>query len=218
MNKKITIFGAGFVGFSLAVLFSSKHQVCLLDPNQKKILMINSGQSPIPDEDIQNYINENDLDIEASSDPKNLNSNSDFYIIATPTDFDESKNTFDISSVESCIDSVIKTGTKSPIIIKSTVPIGFTEKMNQQFSTSQIIFSPEFLREGHALHDNLYPSRIIAGGNSPQIDRFTSLLKSIALEKNTEVLTMRSDEAEAVKLLSKFYLALRVSFFNELDT
>jgi UDPglucose 6-dehydrogenase len=218
MNKKITIFGAGYVGFSLAVLLSSKHHVCLLDPNQKKISMINNQKSPIDDTDIQNYIDKNDLDLIASSDFENIGNNSDFYIIATPTDFNEYRNTFDISSVENCINSVIKTGTKSLIIIKSTVPIGFTEQMNKKFFTDQIIFSPEFLREGHALHDNLHPSRIIAGGNSSQIDTFTSLLKNIALEKNTESLTMRSDEAEAVKLFSNSYLALRVSFFNELDT
>lgn len=218
MSKKITIFGAGFVGFSLSVLLSAKHQVTIFDIDQEKVKKINQNLSPIDEEGIQKHLDNKKLNITASSDLHESIKEKDFYIIATPTDFDESKNKFNTKSVESCIDAIIKTCTNGSIIIKSTVPIGFTDQMNNKHSTDQIIFSPEFLREGHAIHDNLFPSRIITGGNANIGTAFAGLLKGIAIKKDVKIINMSSGEAEAVKLFSNTYLALRVSFFNELDT
>lgn len=218
MNKKVAIFGAGFVGFSLSVLLSAKSQITIFDTDDEKVKKINQNLSPIAEEGIQEYLDNNKLNIAASSDLYEITKEKDFYIIATPTDFDETKNKFNTESVESSIDAIIKTGTNASIIIKSTVPIGFTDQMNVKYSTDQIIFSPEFLREGHSIHDNQFPSRIITGGNKKIGNAFASLLKGIAIKKDVKIINMSSSEAEAVKLFSNTYLALRVSFFNELDT
>lgn len=217
MNN-ISIIGAGYVGFSLGVLLSQKNNVLLLDIDQEKVSKINKGESIISDQDINKFFRLPSTSISATSSLQEAIQNKDIYIIATPTDFDEKANTFDTSSVEKMIEVIMQNSDNGLIVIKSTVPIGFTENMNTRHSTNRILFSPEFLREGRAVYDNLYPSRIIIGGNHPDQFLFTDLLTSISIKEDVDVMYMSSSEAEAVKLFSNTYLAMRVSFFNELDS
>ena len=221
---KITVAGAGYVGLSLATLISQKHQVTLLDIIQEKADMVNNRKSPIVDREIEDFFANKPLKLTATIDWKKALKDVDFVIIATPTNYDSEKNYFDTSSIEDIIEKVLslndkKSGNKLPtIVIKSTVPVGYTEKIKTKYNISNIIFSPEFLREGHALYDNLYPSRIVIGDKSEEAKKFADLLLSGALSKNVPVKYMYSTEAEAVKLFANTYLALRVAYFNELDT
>lgn len=215
---KITVVGAGYVGLSLATLFSLKNESLLLDIIQEKVDLINKRISPIQDEYIEKYFQEKHLQLKATLDVKEALLDADFIIICTSTNYDDDKNYFDTSSVEKMIAEALSFNNNAFIVIKSTVPVGFTDKMQKKYSTDRIIFSPEFLREGHALYDNLYPSRIIVGSLGKKGHEFANLLKSSCLKKDVSIKYMNSTEAEAVKLFSNTYLALRVAYFNELDT
>ena len=214
----ITIVGLGYVGTSLGILLSTKYSVIFFDTNKNKVDKINKNISPIKDDLIEKYLNKNNLNFKATTLNTEAYKNADFVVIATPTDYDKSNNQFDTSSVEQVIDDINKINDKCTIIIKSTVPVGFTKSMNNKKSINNVFFSPEFLREGKALKDNLYPSRIIVGENSKESKKFAQILLSCSIKKNTKILMMSSDEAEAVKLFANTYLAMRVSFFNELDS
>lgn len=216
---KIAVAGTGYVGLSLATLLSQHNEVVALDILEEKINMINNRISPIRDEYIEKYFKEKNLNLKATLDYKEAFRNADFVIVSTPTNYDEKTKFFDTSSVEDVIKKAINMNDKNiTIVIKSTVPVGFIEYIRKTYNISNIFFSPEFLREGKALYDNLYPSRIIIGENSEKAKIFANLLKTASLEKNVPILFMNSTEAEAVKLFSNTYLALRVSYFNELDT
>ena len=215
---KILIIGAGYVGMSLAILLGQKNIVRIVDTNKKTVDLINSGKSPIKDDFLINFWIKNKIKIKASNKIHSFVKDSDFVIISTPTNYSEEKNFFDTHSVEESIEKVLKLSPKSPIIIKSTVPVGFTSQMQNAYKNKNIFFSPEFLREGRALEDNLFPSRIVLGSNSTKARLFAKLLVQAAHSKDFEVLFMNSSEAEAVKLFSNSYLAMRVSFFNELDS
>ncbi len=214
-----TIVGAGYVGLSLAVLISQKFGVNLIDLDEKKISLIRSKKSPIKDADIEDFLLNRKLNLKTPSDSRKAIMNSDFVIVATPTDYDPNKGSFDTSSVEEVINEVINVNPKAYIIIKSTIPLGFTKAMRVKFNTNKICFSPEFLREGSALYDNLYPSRIIVGDHCEKAKIFANTLSECSnLRGETKILLMESSEAEAVKLFANTYLAMRVSFFNELDS
>ena len=215
---KITVVGAGYVGLSLATLFSVKNEVVLLDIISEKVNLINKRVSPIKDEYISKYFKEKKLNLWSTLDKEEAFCKVDFVIICTPTNYDDEKNYFDTSSVEKMIAEALSFNNNAFIVIKSTVPVGFTDRMRKKYNTDCIIFSPEFLREGHSLYDNLYPSRIIIGGVSQKAYEFANLLKSSCLKEDVVVKYMNSTEAEAVKLFSNTYLALRVAYFNELDT
>jgi UDPglucose 6-dehydrogenase len=217
---KITIIGAGFVGMSLAALLSKAHDVSILEIDESKVNKINAKKSPINDPDIAIALKNKNLNLSATTRPQKALLHSNFVFIATPTNFDESLNTFDTTAVESSIkESLEFSDSQSLIIIKSTVPIGFTEAQALKYDTNRIIFSPEFLREGMALHDNLYPSRLIIGGKKNKINTlFAKILIDVSVKKEFNVLYMSSTEAEAVKLFSNTFLAMRVAFFNELDS
>tara|TARA_B110000444_G_scaffold261004_1_gene310412 strand:+ start:105 stop:1277 length:1173 start_codon:yes stop_codon:yes gene_type:complete len=217
---KITVVGLGYVGLSLSVLISQKHEVCALDIDEKKVNLINKKKSPIKDEYIENFLSTKQLNLTSTIDKFKAYHNSDFIIISTPTSFDNTTSEFDTSKVELVIKQSIECNKNATIIIKSTVPMGFTDKMRILHKTSSILFSPEFLREGCALYDNLYPSRIVIGDNSKEAIIFGKLLADCSNKKNDEVGVhyMQSKEAEAVKLFSNTYLAMRIAFFNELDT
>ncbi|WP_124058596.1 nucleotide sugar dehydrogenase [Vaginisenegalia massiliensis] len=215
---KITVVGVGYVGLSNAILLAQHNQVVALDVNSTIVSLINQGQSHIKDPEIEYYLANEKLDLTATIDRDLAYEGTEMVIIATPTNYDEVTNYFDTSSVESVIDDVLERGLQVPIIIKSTIPVGFTQRMRQEKKYQQIIFSPEFLREGQALKDNLYPSRIIVGDDSPQAHLFAELLQKGAKKDQIDLLFMESTEAEAVKLFANTYLAMRVSFFNELDT
>lgn len=221
---KIAVAGTGYVGLSMAVLLSQHNEVKAVDIISEKVDMINNKKSPIADKEIEKYLAEKNLNLEATTDSEYAYKDAEFVIISTPTNYDEKKNYFDTSSVESVIKQVISVNPNAVMIIKSTVPVGYTETVREKFKSDNIIFSPEFLREGRALYDNLYPSRIIVG--VPIEDKrlfetaemFANLLTEGALKEDIEVRFMNPTEAEAVKLFANTYLALRVSFFNELDT
>lgn len=217
-NIKITIIGAGYVGMSLAAVLSKKNIVKVLDIDKHKIDLINNFKSTIKDNDIEKFLEDKNLTLSGTTLKEDAYNDADFYIIATPTDFDPEKNYFDTSSVEKTIKDILTVNKNANIIIKSTVPIGFTKHLNKIFKTDRIIFSPEFLREGRALHDNLYPSRIVIGGKSQAAKVFSSILKNCSLSNEVEIIEMDSSDAEAVKLFANSYLAMRVSYFNELDT
>ena len=216
---KIAVAGTGYVGLSLATLLSQNNEVVALDVIPEKVEMINNRISPIQDEYIEKYFKENKLNLKATLDYKEAFEGARFVIISTPTNYDEEKNFFDTSSVEDIIQKVISMNDDNIVmVVKSTIPVGFINNMKEKYNIDNIIFSPEFLREGKALYDNLYPSRIIVGEKSDRAKEFAELLKSACLKEDVVVKYMNSTEAEAVKLFANTYLALRVAYFNELDT
>ena len=221
---KIAVVGTGYVGLSNSILLAQHNEVYAVDIIQEKVDMINQRKSPIVDREIQDYLSRENLNLKATVNASMAYAGADFVIVSTPTNYDEKKNYFDTSSVESVITQVREENKDAFIIVKSTVPVGYTQQMREEYGTDHILFSPEFLREGHALYDNLYPSRIIVGYDIDSISAtehahiFTDLLHEGAIKKDIPTLYMNSTEAESVKLFANTYLALRVSFFNELDT
>ena len=215
---KIAVAGTGYVGLSIATLLSQKNEVVALDIIEEKVDMINNHISPIKDEYIEKYLKEKDLNLKATLDYKEAFQDAKFIIISTPTNYDDEVDFFDTSSVEDIIEKVISMDIDTTMVVKSTIPVGFIESMKKKYGIDNIMFSPEFLREGKALYDNLYPSRIIVGEKSKRAEEFANLLKESALKEDIPVKFMDATEAEAVKLFANTYLALRVSYFNELDT
>lgn len=217
---KICVVGSGYVGLSLAVLISQKYEVSLLDINEQTVDLVNDRVSPIKDVDLEKFLADKKLNLNATTNKDKAYFNANFTVIATPTDYDVASGSFDTSSVEQVITDILELNYRSTIVIKSTIPIGFTDTMRNKFNKKDIFFSPEFLRETKALHDNLYPSRIVLGDNTEEAQEFGNILMNCSMKEKDElkIITMKSKEAEAVKLFSNTFLALRVTFFNELDS
>lgn len=216
--KKIVVVGSGYVGMSLSVLLAQKNKVIVLDIDKSRVDSINSKKSTVKDSHIQDFLNNKNLSIKATLDAKKAYMNCDMIIIATPTNYDPVKKYFDTSSIDSVIKQIKSYKCDPLIVIKSTIPVGYTKSLQEKYSSDKIIFSPEFLREGMALYDNLYPSRVIIGSEESHAKVFAEVLIEASLDKETQTLFMSSSEAEAIKLFANTYLAMRVSFFNELDS
>jgi len=215
---KITVVGAGYVGMSLSVLLAIKNKVIVHDIDPKRVETINKKKSTVKDPDIENYLSDIELDITATLDKEEAYQFADFIVVCTPTNYDDSTNKFDTGSVDQVVNDAVTINPKVTIVIKSTVPIGYTALLQNKYSTDRIIFSPEFLREGSALYDNLYPSRIVIGSNSESAIKFANILKESSKSENIKTFFLDSQEAETIKLFSNTYLAMRVAFFNELDS
>ena len=215
---KIAVAGIGYVGLSMAVLLAERHEVVALDVNEARVAQLNARRSPIQDAEIERFLAEKPLRLSATTDAATAMAGADFVVIATPTSYDPKTNQFDTTSVETVARAALLHAPSAAIIIKSTIPVGFTEALNARLGTDRILFSPEFLREGRALYDNLHPSRIVVGGQGPAAQAFAELLREAALEPEVPVLLCGLREAEAIKLFANTFLALRVAYFNELDS